>query len=133
MIKLQTMFFTFAVAVYAGVTAAVTFAASVHFAFGWVLGQLFLWAAWVAFISWVITRAGLQREAAWWDARREGEGGALVGGEKRREGEGKGEGKRRVVVGEKAAKGKGDPEGSGAAGKGHGDDPAATVEEKQQD
>lgn len=66
---MHTMFFTFAVAIYAGLTAAVTFSTPVSFAFGWVLGQLFLWAAFVALVSWFITRIGLRREKAWWDAK----------------------------------------------------------------
>jgi hypothetical protein len=126
MIWLQTFFFTFAVAVYVGVTAAVTFAASVHFAFGWVLGQLFLWAAWVAVVSWVITKVGLRKEAEWWNARREAEGGTLVD-EKRRMSEEKDD----RVVGEKSEKGKGDPQGSGA-GDAIGDD-ASYMDEKTGD
>lgn len=82
--KLQTLFFSFAVGVYVGITAAVTFTASVHFAFGWVLGQLFLWAAWVAFVSWAITKVGLRHERAWWNARREGRGGTSADPEERR-------------------------------------------------
>jgi len=71
LIKTLTIFFALSTAVYVGITAAVVFSAPVQFAFGWVLGQLFMWAAWTAFICWVITRYGLIKERAWWNARRE--------------------------------------------------------------
>lgn len=130
MIQVLTIFFTCAAAVYCGLTAAVTFSASVHFAFGWVLGQLFLWAAWVAFVSWVITRVGLQKERAWWDARRKGEGGIFVDGEKRRLDEGRGETGDRAA-GEKHVKEGEDPQSSGAAREAYGYDPNAIMEEKR--
>jgi hypothetical protein len=128
MMKAHTIFFSFAAAVYAGITAAVTFTTSIHFAFGWVLGQLFLWAAWVAFMSWVITRIGLQRESTWWEARKGGESGALAGGEKTgligRRGEIR-------TVGEGDVKEKGDPQGSGVPEEAEEDDPNAIIEVKR--
>jgi len=129
MIKIQTMFFTFAVAVYAGVTAAVTFASSETFAFGWVLGQLFLWAGTVALLSWVITRIGLQREREWWEARMEGEGAFTSREMKRRSVEEKGE----VGDGndrETDIKEKEDPQRSGTTGA-HRDDPDPYMDEKK--
>jgi hypothetical protein len=112
--KVQTLFFTFAVAVYVGVTAAVTFAASIHFAFGWVLGQLFIWAALVGFISWIITRIGLRRERAWWDARMEGEAAFGPGEKKKRFGEEGGE-MGNGATRDRDVKEKRDPQGSGTA------------------
>jgi len=121
---------TIGAAVYAGITAAVTFFASIHFAFGWVLGQLFLWAAWVAFMSWMIARVGLRRESMWWDARKEGEGGALGGGEKigsigRRGETGNG------ALEDRDVEGKGDPRDSGASEEADEDYPNTIIEVKR--
>jgi hypothetical protein len=64
-----TVYWVIAGAVYCGLTAAVTWGADLNFAFGWVLGQFFIWA----FVSWVgchwLARRGLQRERAYWDQR----------------------------------------------------------------
>ena len=129
MVKLHTMFFTFAVVVYAGVTAAVSFAASPNFAFGWVLSQLFIWAAWVAFVCWVITRIGLRREKEWWEARMEGEGAFTPRETKERIVEKRGDMEdgieRDVDVKEKR-----DPQTSGAAGRDQ-DDQDPYLDEKK--
>ena len=129
MMKLQTMFFTFATAVYAGITAAVSFVASERFAFGWVLGQLFLWAFSVGVLCWVITRIGLRREREWWEARREGEGAFARHETKRRFVEERGDmgnGAER----EKDLKEKEDPQSSGTAGDGT-DDSDPYMDEKK--
>jgi len=64
-----TIYWVISGAVYCGLTAAVTWGAPLNFAFGWVLGQFFLWAL----VSWVgchfLARRGLQRERAYWDNR----------------------------------------------------------------
>lgn len=58
--------------VYFGITAAVTWTTPLDFAFAWVLGQLFLWAAVGAAGNWVISRWGLARERKWWNEERHG-------------------------------------------------------------
>ena len=85
MVLFLTLFFVFATAVYAGITAAVTFKTSHRFAFAFVLGQFFVWALWTAFICWGITRSGLRKEREWWHATRQGEGVSIAIHEKRPE------------------------------------------------
>ncbi|KAJ3868033.1 hypothetical protein EV359DRAFT_78050 [Lentinula novae-zelandiae] len=83
-----TIYWVISGAIYCGLTAAVTWAATLNFAFGWVLGQFFIWA----FVSWVgchfLARRGLKRERAYWDDRgrtlfkeNTGPGGINEGGE----------------------------------------------------
>ncbi|KAJ3751839.1 hypothetical protein EV360DRAFT_89313 [Lentinula raphanica] len=64
-----TVYWVICGAIYCGLTAAVTWAATLNFAFGWVLGQFFIWA----FLSWagchLLARRGLERERAYWDQR----------------------------------------------------------------
>ncbi|KAK7467325.1 hypothetical protein VKT23_004382 [Stygiomarasmius scandens] len=61
-----TVYWVFMSAVYCGITAAVTWAASLNFAFGWVLGQLFIWALVSAYGCYLLARRGLRKEEAWW-------------------------------------------------------------------
>ncbi|KAJ3999890.1 hypothetical protein F5050DRAFT_1734634 [Lentinula boryana] len=83
-----TVYWVICGAIYCGLTAAVTWAATLNFAFGWVLGQFFIWA----FLSWTgchfLARRGLARERAYWDNRgrtlfkeKTGPGGINEGGE----------------------------------------------------
>ncbi|KIK70102.1 hypothetical protein GYMLUDRAFT_236531 [Collybiopsis luxurians FD-317 M1] len=64
-----TVYWVICGAIYCGLTAAVTWGAPLNFAFGWVLGQLFIWA----FLSFIgcrfLTRRGLERERAYWQHR----------------------------------------------------------------
>ena len=63
---------------YIGITAAVTWAAPFNFAFGWVLGQFFIWAAVSAIGSWVLTKWDLAMEGQWWSKQKYAEkGGSL--------------------------------------------------------
>ncbi|KAF8315424.1 hypothetical protein DL93DRAFT_2155295 [Clavulina sp. PMI_390] len=52
---------------YTGITAAVTWAAPLNFAFGYILGQLFLWLAVASLGSWAMVHWGLKRERAWFE------------------------------------------------------------------
>jgi len=70
-----TFYWALAVVLYMGLTAAVTWGAPLHFAFGWVLGQFFLWAALAALGCWWLTRRGLREESRWWEVNRRGEKG----------------------------------------------------------
>jgi hypothetical protein len=63
----QTWFFFWSIVFYFGITCAVTCGAPLHFAFGWVLGQFFIWAAMTAAGSWWLANRGLKREREWWD------------------------------------------------------------------
>ncbi|KAJ3985818.1 hypothetical protein F5890DRAFT_1564667 [Lentinula detonsa] len=83
-----TVYWVICGAIYCGLTATVTWAATLNFAFGWVLGQFFIWA----FLSWIgchfLARRGLERERAYWDNRgrtlfkeKTGPGGINEGGE----------------------------------------------------
>jgi len=56
--------------VYTGVSAAVTWAAPLDFAFAWVLGQLFLWAIVAGLGCWWIVRRGLRAEEKWLRGRK---------------------------------------------------------------
>lgn len=52
---------------FVGITAAVTWASRLGFAFGWVLGQFFLWAGVSSLGSWALARWGLAKEKQWWN------------------------------------------------------------------
>ncbi|KAF5373957.1 hypothetical protein D9758_000711 [Tetrapyrgos nigripes] len=65
----ETVYWIFMAAVYCGITAAVTWATPLNFAFGWVLGQFFMWIFVSAFGCYFLARRGLARERAWWAAR----------------------------------------------------------------
>ena len=54
---------------FVGITAAVTWACRLEFAFGWVLGQFFLWAGVASLGSWAIARWGLEKEKRWWNSQ----------------------------------------------------------------
>lgn len=88
-----TIYWTIAAIVYVAITSAVTWGApyvsylfshvyrrrrvstltrshlfsSLHFAFGWVLGQFFLWALVAGVGCYLLTRTGLKRERIWWE------------------------------------------------------------------
>ncbi|THU85657.1 hypothetical protein K435DRAFT_843182 [Dendrothele bispora CBS 962.96] len=64
-----TVYWVLMSAVYCGITAAVTWAAPLNFAFGWVLGQLFMWAFVSAVGCYFLSKRGLRREEAWWAQR----------------------------------------------------------------
>jgi hypothetical protein len=64
---------------YVGITAAVTWAAPFGFAFGWVLGQFFIWAAISVVGSWLLTRQGLAMERQWWCSQKHAEKGGSLG------------------------------------------------------
>jgi len=64
-----TWFTVFATAFYFGITAAVAWGSPLNFAFGYTLGQFFIWAAVSAAITTAIVKRGLRRERAWWAAR----------------------------------------------------------------
>lgn len=53
---------------YFGITAAVTWASPFDFAFGWVLGQFFVWAAVATVGSEVLRKWGLRKERTWWES-----------------------------------------------------------------
>jgi hypothetical protein len=55
--------------VYTAITAAVTWGSPLNFAFGWVLGQLFLWMGVAAFGCWYLVRRGRNTEKRWWAER----------------------------------------------------------------
>ncbi|KAF8995698.1 hypothetical protein BDQ17DRAFT_1412087 [Cyathus striatus] len=76
LMRLLTLYWTLSTLVYTGITAAVTWASPLQFAFGWVLGQFFLWAGVSALGCVWITRRELRRERVWFE---EGEGRRLGG------------------------------------------------------
>lgn len=53
---------------YFGITAAVTWASPFDFAFGWVLGQFFVWAAVATVGSEMLRKWGLRKERTWWES-----------------------------------------------------------------
>lgn len=73
-----TIYWSIACFVYVGITAAVTWAAPYDFAFGYVLGQFFIWAAVAAVGSKLLTRWGLKRELEWWRNQKHTEPGGSV-------------------------------------------------------
>ncbi|KAL0949301.1 hypothetical protein HGRIS_009378 [Hohenbuehelia grisea] len=66
----QTIYWTFCAVVYCGITAAVTWTSPLNFAFGWVLGQFFLWMGASAVGCVILTKRGLRQERRWWEAER---------------------------------------------------------------
>ncbi|KAF4617127.1 hypothetical protein D9613_005783 [Agrocybe pediades] len=67
-----TIYWTVSAAVYCGVTAAVSWAAPLNFAFAWTLAQLFIWARLSAIGCRILSRRGLKQERLWWE-REKGE------------------------------------------------------------
>lgn len=61
-----TIYWILQTIVYAAITAAVTWGSPLNFAFGWVLGQLFLWMGVAAFGCWILVRRGMAEEKRWW-------------------------------------------------------------------
>lgn len=66
-----TIYWTVSSAIYCGVTAAVTWTTSFRFAFGYTLGQLFVWAALSAVGCKYLARKGLRDERKWLETRTE--------------------------------------------------------------
>jgi len=64
-----TVYWVFCGTVYCGITAAVTWGSPLNFAFGWVLGQFFIWAFVAAVGCYFLARRGLRRERAYWSKR----------------------------------------------------------------
>lgn len=64
--RLQTWYWVLMSLVHAGVTAAVAWGSSYHFAFGFVLGLFFIWAIVAGFGSWFIARTQLRKEHEAW-------------------------------------------------------------------
>ncbi|KAF8993044.1 hypothetical protein BDQ17DRAFT_1546223 [Cyathus striatus] len=103
LMRLLTLYWTLSTLVYTGVIAAVTWASPLQFAFGWVLGQFFLWAGVSALGCVWITRRGLRREWIWFEAGGRGEVGRvreMREVEKRDGGSEKCKGRERVVRGD---------------------------------
>ncbi|KAF5340781.1 hypothetical protein D9611_007521 [Ephemerocybe angulata] len=61
-----TVYWTICSLLYCGVTALVSWLAPLHFAFGWVLGQMFIWGAVCAFGCRYMVLRGLKKEREWW-------------------------------------------------------------------
>jgi hypothetical protein len=70
--RYQTIYWALAGFVYAGLTAAVTWGAQFRFAFGWVLGQFFIWMIVAAIGSWLLAWRELKVEYRCW-AQEKGE------------------------------------------------------------
>ncbi|KAF8883762.1 hypothetical protein CPB84DRAFT_1789755 [Gymnopilus junonius] len=66
-----TLFWVISSTVYIGATAAVTFNTPLNFAFGWTLGQLFIWAGVSAIICRMIVKISLKKEREWWEREKE--------------------------------------------------------------
>jgi hypothetical protein len=64
--RYQTIYWSLAGFIYTGLTAAVTWGASFRFAFGWVLGQFFLWMIVAGVGSWWLACRELRKEYEWW-------------------------------------------------------------------
>jgi len=64
-----TIYWTLQCALYAAITAAVTWGSQLNFAFGWVLGQLFLWIGVSAIGCTMLVRMGKNKEKRWWMER----------------------------------------------------------------
>jgi hypothetical protein len=64
-----TIYWTVCSALYCVVTALVSWLTPLNFAFGWVLGQMFIWGAVCAMGCKLLVRWGLKREKEWWDRR----------------------------------------------------------------
>ncbi|TFK37733.1 hypothetical protein BDQ12DRAFT_723815 [Crucibulum laeve] len=79
-----TVYWTVAAVVYCGITAAVTWGSPLQFAFGWVLGQFFLWiGVSAAGCVWIVKR-GMRREREWWNEQKwKGTSGYPTTGEQR--------------------------------------------------
>jgi hypothetical protein len=60
-----TIFWVVSAAIYCGATIAVSLATPLKFAFGWTLGQLFLWAAISGLICRIWVKQGLRAEQEW--------------------------------------------------------------------
>ncbi|KAF9463463.1 hypothetical protein BDZ94DRAFT_612764 [Collybia nuda] len=73
-----TLYWTLQSVIYAAITAAVTWGSPLDFAFGWVLGQLFLWMGVSAFGCWLLVKRGRAEEKRWWAEK-------LAGDTRRRE------------------------------------------------
>jgi len=73
----QTWYWIFQSIIQFAITAAVTWGASYHFAFGWVLGQFFIWAFVAGFGSNRLAVYELRKEHAWWKENMKGEKGSV--------------------------------------------------------
>ncbi|KAH9480396.1 hypothetical protein JR316_0006994 [Psilocybe cubensis] len=60
-----TIYWTISAVIYCGVTAAVSWATPLEFAFAWTLGQLFVWARLSALGCRVLSKRGLRKEREW--------------------------------------------------------------------
>jgi len=69
MITQLTLYWVFSIVFYCAVTAAVTWSTSLGFAFGWVLGQFFIWLIVSIIGSFIWTKWSLQVEREWWASR----------------------------------------------------------------
>ncbi|KAF8158455.1 hypothetical protein B0H34DRAFT_708927 [Crassisporium funariophilum] len=65
-----TIYWTVSSIIYCGVTAAISWGTPLRFAFGWVLGQLFVWAGVSALGCRLIAKKGLSDEHDWWSRER---------------------------------------------------------------
>lgn len=72
-----TIYWTVSAAFYCGVTAAVSWAAPLNFAFAWTLGQLFIWARLSALGCRILVKRGLREESVWWE-RDKSEKGRII-------------------------------------------------------
>jgi len=79
MMSYLTLYWGLSMLLYVGITAAVTWAAPFDFAFGWVLGQFFIWAAVSALGSWMLTKWCLAAERHWWSQQKHAEKGDSLG------------------------------------------------------
>ncbi|ESK96181.1 hypothetical protein Moror_7255 [Moniliophthora roreri MCA 2997] len=70
LMQIQTIYWTVMAAIYCGITAAVTWTTQLAWAFGWVLGQFFIWALFSGIGCYLISKWGLGREREWWNQMR---------------------------------------------------------------
>lgn len=61
-----TLYWTICSVLYCAVTALVSWLTPLHFAFGWILGQMFLWGAACSFGCRILVIKGLRKEKKWW-------------------------------------------------------------------